>query len=88
MRRSASLPSRLRAGRAPAYVRHPIYTGVLLGMMGTMLAANPKALVGWLIALAYLCMSAIREERDMLQIFPDQYRAYMSRTKRLIPLVW
>lgn len=72
-----------------ACVRHPIYSGVLLGIIGTMLAINPTTLLGWpLIALAFFGISAIKEERDMLKIFPEQYRAYMSRTKRFIPFVW
>lgn len=71
-----------------AYLRHPIYTGVLLGMMGTMVVANPRALVMWPITCTYLCVSALKEERDMLRLFPDDYRDYMSRTKRLVPFVW
>jgi len=72
-----------------AYVRHPIYTGILLGIVGTTIATSPKALGGLpLFVFAYFCLSAIKEERDMLKKFPEQYRAYMSRTKRLIPFVW
>ncbi len=72
-----------------AYVRHPIYTGVLLGMIGTMIATSPMMLVGWpLIAFVFFGISAIREERDMLRAFPEQYGEYMAHTKRLVPFVW
>jgi protein-S-isoprenylcysteine O-methyltransferase Ste14 len=71
-----------------ARLRHPIYAGVLLAILGTLLALDPKALFGWLIAVAYFAISAIKEERDLLKIFPAQYRAYMQHTSRLIPFVW
>lgn len=72
-----------------AYIRHPIYSGLLLGIIGTTLATSPAMLIGWpLIALVFFCISAIKEEQDMLKMFPDQYATYMSHTKRLVPFVW
>jgi protein-S-isoprenylcysteine O-methyltransferase Ste14 len=29
-----------------------------------------------------------KEERIMLDLFPDAYPPYQSRTKRLVPLLW
>lgn len=71
-----------------AYVRHPIYTGVLIALFGTMLAIDLRALLAWPIALLYFGLSAMKEERDMQRRFPEQYRSYMQRTRRLIPLLW
>lgn len=69
------------------FVRHPIYSGVLLALLGTSLATN----IYWLIALAimgsYFIYSARVEERLMLGEFPDAYAGYMARTKMLIPFV-
>jgi protein-S-isoprenylcysteine O-methyltransferase Ste14 len=69
------------------FVRHPIYSGVLLGLVGTALATN----LGWLIAfgaaLAYFAYSASVEERVLTASFPDAYARYRAHTKMLIPFV-
>ena len=68
-------------------IRHPIYTGIILGMAGTAIAAS----VYWLIAVAlmgsYFLYSAVMEERYMARQFPDTYPPYRARTKMLIPFV-
>jgi protein-S-isoprenylcysteine O-methyltransferase Ste14 len=67
------------------WIRHPIYTGILLGALGSALAVSPY----WLVALALLgasfAYSAHVEEHNMTVRFPDDYPAYRRRTKRLIP---
>lgn len=68
-------------------VRHPIYGGLLLMIIGTAVGLLP---VWWLVAAAagtYFVMSARAEERFMAGRFPDLYPAYRARTKMLIPLV-
>jgi protein-S-isoprenylcysteine O-methyltransferase Ste14 len=69
------------------FVRHPIYSGLLLGMLGTAVATSPY----WLIAIgimgAYFLYSARVEERLMSASFPNDYAAYRARTKMLIPFV-
>jgi protein-S-isoprenylcysteine O-methyltransferase Ste14 len=68
-------------------VRHPIYSGILLGMAGTAVALGWY----WLIAVgvlgAYFVYSAVNEERYMTGLFPDAYPAYKRSTKMLIPFV-
>jgi protein-S-isoprenylcysteine O-methyltransferase Ste14 len=70
------------------YVRHPIYSGILLGTIGTALALN----LFWLIVLAvlgvYFIYSAQVEERNLAKSFPDTYPAYRSHTRMLIPFVF
>jgi protein-S-isoprenylcysteine O-methyltransferase Ste14 len=69
------------------FVRHPIYSGVLLMMIGTALAMIP---IWWLVAAAagvYFFYSARSEERYMTERFPGDYPAYRSRTKMLFPFV-
>ncbi|HEY6325210.1 MAG TPA: isoprenylcysteine carboxylmethyltransferase family protein [Candidatus Cybelea sp.] len=70
-----------------AYVRHPIYTGILLAMIGSALAES----VLWLIPLAasgaYFIYAARTEERTLEREFPGQYPAYRRRTKMLVPFV-
>jgi protein-S-isoprenylcysteine O-methyltransferase Ste14 len=68
-----------------AFIRHPIYTGLILAMLGSALGVN----IFWLVLLvpvsAYFILSAQREETVMLQQFPEQYAAYMARTGMLAP---
>ena len=68
-------------------VRHPIYSGLLLAILGTALATN----LSWLIALAivgaYFAYSATVEERLMTTSFPREYASYRAHTKMLIPFV-
>jgi protein-S-isoprenylcysteine O-methyltransferase Ste14 len=69
------------------FVRHPIYSGLLLAILGTALATN----IYWLIALGilgiYFVYSARVEERLLTTSFPAAYPAYRARTKMLIPFV-
>ncbi len=71
-----------------AWVRHPIYTGILLAMIGTALVDGVGAFLILVIFGVYFTYSATREEKLMLAQFPKQYPEYMARTKRLSPLVW
>jgi protein-S-isoprenylcysteine O-methyltransferase Ste14 len=68
-------------------IRHPIYTGLLLGVIGTALATN---LVGLIVA-AVLCgvfyRAASVEERNLIAAFPTTYPAYRDSTKMLIPFI-
>ena len=68
-----------------AYARHPIYGGILLAMLGSMIAAS----VFWVIPLilfgSYFVHSARREEAFMISRFPDEYPAYMKRSNLLLP---
>jgi protein-S-isoprenylcysteine O-methyltransferase Ste14 len=70
-----------------SYVRHPIYTGMLLAMLGSALATNLLWLVILICLGAYFIYSALQEQKIMLKEFPDAYPAYMKRTKMLIPFV-
>ncbi len=70
------------------YIRHPIYSGVILAMCGSVLADN----ILWFIPLACVCVyfivSAYSEERTMLGQFPDEYHAYRARSNMLIPFIF
>jgi protein-S-isoprenylcysteine O-methyltransferase Ste14 len=71
-----------------ALVRHPIYSGILLMMIGT---AIGLVLSWWLVAVAagiYFFVSARAEEKYMAERFPDSYPAYCARTWILIPFVF
>lgn len=68
------------------YVRHPIYTGLLLAFFGTALAIGEwRTLVGTaLVAIAFWRKLRL-EESWLCELFGDRYRNYMRQVKALIP---
>lgn len=68
-----------------AVVRHPIYSGMLLAMLGSSLAVGASSLVVLVAFGAYFVYSARKEEGLMMRTFPDTYPGYRARTKALIP---
>ena len=71
------------------YVRHPIYTGILLLCLGTALFG---ARLGSWLGFAFLCLGfwiKLRQEEVLLtRHFPAEYPGYQARVKALIPFVW
>jgi protein-S-isoprenylcysteine O-methyltransferase Ste14 len=68
-------------------VRHPIYSGILLMMIGTAVGIVPAWWFLVVFAGAYFIYSARREEQIMADRFPDTYPAYRARTKMLLPFI-
>jgi protein-S-isoprenylcysteine O-methyltransferase Ste14 len=69
------------------FVRHPIYSGLLLGLIGTALATDLLGLIVAVVVTAYFYYSASVEERNLIATFPTAYPAYRTATKMLIPFV-
>jgi protein-S-isoprenylcysteine O-methyltransferase Ste14 len=69
-------------------VRHPIYSGIILALIGTTIAVSLYWLVAVIFAGAYFSFSAVREERYMAEAFPNSYPEYKRSTKMLIPHVF
>jgi protein-S-isoprenylcysteine O-methyltransferase Ste14 len=70
------------------FVRHPIYTGVLMMSFATALVELRLAgFVGVLLMFASFWIKLDFEERLMLHQFPERYAAYRRRVKRIIPFV-
>jgi len=69
------------------FVRHPIYSGILLAVLGTALATNLYWLIACAVMGAYFIYSARVEEQLMSASFPDTYASYRLKTKMLIPFV-
>jgi protein-S-isoprenylcysteine O-methyltransferase Ste14 len=68
------------------WVRHPIYTGVLLAVLGSALGGGRLIHAAILLAVAISFWFKLRvEEKLMLQQFPEAYPEYMRRTKALVP---
>jgi len=71
-------------------IRHPSYTGALMmaGGIGLSLRhAWPPLLIVATSFTAYLIRMLV-EEHALAQGLGEPYRAYMARTKRLIPFLW
>jgi len=71
-----------------AYVRHPIYTGLILMALGAALTGRIWGIGIFIVASLFLVSRIGPEEQIMLDLFPAAYPLYQRRTKRLIPWVW
>ncbi len=69
------------------WIRHPIYTGFLLFIVGCgLLSANVLLLLLSIIGIGGVIASRIaREEALMEESFPGEYQAYKRRTGPLLP---
>lgn len=70
------------------WVRHPIYTGILMMLAGTALAVGEwRAVLAVAIAAAAFGHKLRLEEAVMRQEFGEAYTRYADRTRALIPFV-
>jgi protein-S-isoprenylcysteine O-methyltransferase Ste14 len=69
-----------------ALVRHPIYTGVLTALVGTVMTSGTvRALLGLLIILVSLLRKLAVEEAFMRSTFPGSYQRYCAEVPALVP---
>jgi len=70
-------------------VRHPIYTGILLAMLGSAIAFGKwPGYLGFAIAFFAFKQKSLTEEQFMVEQFGDAYVRYRAEVKALIPGVW
>jgi len=70
------------------FIRHPMYTAILLGSVGLLIHQFTWLRLAIVIALAIVLVVKLTwEERMLLQKF-ETYRDYMQRSKRLLPFIF
>lgn len=68
------------------FVRHPIYTGILLLFIGNaIIVGDYRAIIAVLIVFGSLWLKLKKEEKLLTEIFGTKYIAYKKQTKALIP---
>jgi protein-S-isoprenylcysteine O-methyltransferase Ste14 len=71
-----------------AYVRHPLYTGLLIAMFGTALVSSDLgSLAGLPFAIGFFMLKAQREERILEAEFGALYANYRAHTGGLVPRI-
>ena len=71
-----------------AWVRHPIYTGILVGLLGSvMVVREVTSPLGVLVMLAAYLRKIRMEEAVLVKAFGDEYGAYRREVKALVPFV-
>jgi protein-S-isoprenylcysteine O-methyltransferase Ste14 len=69
-----------------AVVRHPIYTGILAGLLGVAIAvAEVRGFVAFALIFLEFWTKLRREEAWMHARFGETYAAYVRQTARLVP---
>ena len=72
-----------------AVVRHPIYSGLSLAVLGTALTVGEfRGLVAVGLVVFGLLHKSLVEERLMREEFGAEYERYCRDVKALIPFVW
>jgi protein-S-isoprenylcysteine O-methyltransferase Ste14 len=72
-----------------AIVRHPIYTGLLVAILGTAIVFGEwRGLVAFCFLAAAYLLKLRREERFMAESFPDAYRRYRAQVPALVPFLY
>lgn len=70
------------------FVRHPIYTGLLVAFAGSAIARGEwRGVLAVLIVLVGLWRKLELEERWMIETFGDAYLRYRKQVRALIPFV-
>ena len=71
------------------FVRHPIYTGILAGSLGTAIIMNQYwGAAGFLLILYAYLVKLQKEEAILASYFPKEYASYRLQTKRLLPFLF
>jgi protein-S-isoprenylcysteine O-methyltransferase Ste14 len=70
------------------FVRHPIYSGIIVAGLGTAVGLTWFWLAAVALGGVYFLYAATVEERYLTEQFPDAYPAYKRSSKMLVPFVF
>ncbi len=77
--------ARLRTRGPYRWIRHPMYSGVMVLMAGSALARrNLPAAALWVVLVGFFVAKARWEERRLVETYPG-YREYRDRTPPFVP---
>ena len=71
------------------YIRHPVYLGSILLNVGIILLFSSP--LGFLVMLGYIPCVLYRiqiEEKMLIERFGQEYRDYIKKTKKIIPMIY
>jgi protein-S-isoprenylcysteine O-methyltransferase Ste14 len=72
-----------------ALVRHPIYTGILTGFLGTAIALSQvRGVIGFVLIFVVLWTKLRTEEEWMRSQFGETYVTYADKTAALVPYLF
>lgn len=70
------------------FIRHPMYTAILLGSAGLLINQFTWLHLALVIALAIVLLIKLNWEENMLSQKFDEYKEYMKHTKRIVPFIF
>lgn len=82
-------PEKLVVKGLNAYVRNPLYTGIIVLVAGYfLLRPTSMNFVSLIIIYIYIYIGASLEEKKLEQVFGEEYKAYQSKVKMLLPFLF
>lgn len=70
------------------YVRHPIYTGLTVALIGTVITVSLAIIIPVGVLVGYFMVAVFAEDRQMHALFGADFEKWRDRTARLIPFVF
>jgi protein-S-isoprenylcysteine O-methyltransferase Ste14 len=71
-----------------ALVRHPIYTGLILGFVGTSIAVGEvRGLISDILVFVVLLYKLRLEDKWLIEQFGESYKLYIQKVSALIPFI-